>query len=197
MDSWGEVNFYWLEIKVWRVEDSPDIFPQECGCEIDVPAHLTHLCAWNLWAGTKMTAEKLRLFKWQSNEVYIFPECTFINIRALESFIKIINKGTSLTIGSMCSSHALFLEAGFTYDGVGVRIVIRSAEWYTPVKIIWYWKKNVQTCYLPFSYLWPKESWIVGVVSKRLYWKGLGTGIVIGWLFHFCLQLQQSNFLGS
>ena len=53
-----------------------------------------------------------------------------------ESFIKIINKGTSLTIGSMCSSHVLFLEAGFTYDGVGVRLFIRSAEWYTPVKII-------------------------------------------------------------
>lgn len=55
-----------------------------------------------------------------------------------ESFIKIINKGTSLTIGSMCSSHVLFLEAGFTYDGVGVRLFIRSAEWYTPVKIINY-----------------------------------------------------------
>ena len=77
-----------------------------------------------------MTAEKLRLFKWQSNEVNIFPECTFIklNIQTLESFIKIRNKGTSLTIGSMCSSHVLFLEAGFTYDGVGVGLVIRSAE---------------------------------------------------------------------
>ena len=75
-----------------------------------------------------MTAEKLKLFKWQSNEVNIFPECTFINLQTLESFIKIINKGTSLTIGSMCSSHVLFLEAGFTYDGVGVRLFIRSAE---------------------------------------------------------------------
>ena len=73
-----------------------------------------------------MTAEKLRLFKWQSNEVNIFPECTFINIRTLKSLIKITNKGTSLTIGSMCSSQ--FLEAGFTYDGVGVGLVIRSAE---------------------------------------------------------------------
>ena len=75
-----------------------------------------------------MTAEKLRLFRWQSNEVNVFPECTFINIRTLESFIKIRNKGTSLTIGSMCSSHVLFLEAGFTYDGVGVGLVIRSTE---------------------------------------------------------------------
>ena len=115
MESQGEVNFYWLEIKVWRVEDSPDIFPQECGCEKDVPARLTHLCAWNLWAGTKMTAEKLRLFKWHSNEVNIFPECTFINILTLESFIKMINKGTSLTIGSTCSSHALFLKADFLF----------------------------------------------------------------------------------
>ena len=66
-----------------------------------------------------------------------------------ESFIKIINKGTSLTIGSMCSSHVLFLEAGFTYDGVGVGLVIRSAEWYTPVKIIWHWKKKFRhaTCH--------------------------------------------------
>ena len=32
-----------------------------------------------------------------------------------ESFIKIINKGTSLTIGSTCSSHALFLKAGFLF----------------------------------------------------------------------------------
>ena len=52
-----------------------------------------------------MTAEKLRLFKWQSNEVNIFPECTFINIRTLESFIKIINKGTSLTILDLCVAH--------------------------------------------------------------------------------------------
>ena len=82
----------------------------------------------------------------------------------------------------------------FTYYGIGVGVVIRSAERYDLVKIKPTESEEEYRCCLQLRPLRSSENQIAGVVSRRLYSEGLRTGIVMGWFLRFYLRHRQSSF---